>query len=83
MLAQLKLLSGLRKKWRIQMSKYVKITPEILKTVVQEFSDAIKDSKFPDGKITFSKTITQTDRKASLFFTDIAWAKMNVNGKFI
>ena len=58
------------------MSKYVKITPEILKTVVQEFSDAIKDSKFPDGKITFSKTIAQTDRKASLFLTDIAWAKM-------
>ena len=58
------------------MSKYVKITPEILKTVVQEFSDAIKDSKFPDGKITFSKTIAQTDRKASLFFTDIAWTKM-------
>lgn len=58
------------------MSKFIKVTKEYLDEVRRDFEEALTSSKFSDGKITFTKTIGTTDRKAKVFFTPEAWRKM-------
>lgn len=58
------------------MSKYIKMTPECLEEVRKEFNEALSGGKFADGKISFTKTIGSVERKATVFFTELAWMKM-------
>ena len=58
------------------MSKLIKVTDEYLNQIKKDFEDALSSGKFSDGKITFTKTIGSIDRKATIFFTEIAWLKM-------
>lgn len=58
------------------MSKLIKMTPECLEQCKQEFMEALSTGKFSDGKVTFTKTLGTLDRKAKIFFTEIAWLKM-------
>lgn len=58
------------------MSKLIKMTPEYIEEVRKEFDEALSSSKFADGKINFTKTFTSINRKATIFFTEIAWLKM-------
>lgn len=58
------------------MSKIIKITPELLAEARAEFEEALKAGKFADGKINFTKTIGTVARKATVFFSEIAWLKM-------
>lgn len=58
------------------MSKLIKMTPECLEQCKQEFLEALSTGKFSDGKVTFTKTLGTLDRKATIFFSEIAWLKM-------
>ena len=58
------------------MSKLIKITPEYVEEIRRDFEEILSSGKFPDGKVTFTKTIGTIDRKAKIIFTDIAWIKM-------
>ena len=60
------------------MSKNIKITAESLNEVRSAFEKALSGGKFPDGKITFTKTIGVVNRKATVFFTELAWIKMQL-----
>lgn len=67
---------GRRRKKR--MSKVVRITPEMYEECRQELEKCCQNAKLSDGKITFTKVFTAEKRKATLFFTDEAWAKMTM-----
>lgn len=58
------------------MSKLIKVTPEYLDEVRKDFEEALSSGKFSDGKITFTKTIGNINRKAKVIFTREAWNKM-------
>lgn len=58
------------------MSKTIKPTAEQLKEYQEEFWNSLKSLKLTDGKISFTKTIKDTNEKATLFFAPIAWRKM-------
>lgn len=58
------------------MSKVIKITPELLAEIRAEFEESLKAGKFADGKINFTKTMGTVARKATVFFSEIAWLKM-------
>ena len=60
------------------MSKAVKVTPEYLEEVRKEFEEMLASGKFPDGKISFSKTMNGGKDKATIYFTAEAWTKMVV-----
>lgn len=59
------------------MSKLIKMTPECLAQCKKEFEEALSTGKFTDGKITFTKTLGTIDRKAILYFSEMAWIKMH------
>lgn len=58
------------------MSKMIKMTPAMLAECKSEFEAAAAGAKISDGKLTFIKTFAADDRKATVFFTADAWAKM-------
>lgn len=58
------------------MSRIIKMTPECLDGILEEFKQELKSGTFTDGKICFTKTFASVDRKATVFFTEIAWLKM-------
>lgn len=58
------------------MSKPIKLTDDYLKELREEFEKALKSAKFADGRITFSKTFSNSDRKATVYFSAEAWTKM-------
>lgn len=58
------------------MAKVIKVTPECIEEAKRDFENALRDIKLSDGRITFSKTIGTVDRKATVYFTELAWLKM-------
>lgn len=58
------------------MSKIIKMTPEYSNQILEEFKKELESGKFSDGKINFSKTFSTIDRKATVYFTELAWLKM-------
>lgn len=56
------------------MAKKIKFTPEDIEATVLEFRESLKT--IPDGKISFTKTLGTISRKATVFFSEIAWLKM-------
>lgn len=58
------------------MSKLIKMTPEYMAEVRRDFEEALSSEKFADGKINFTKTFSSIERKATIFFTELAWLKM-------
>ena len=64
------------------MAKIIKITAEYIEQCKQEFATALKSYKLSDGKLTYSKSFTASDRKAKVYFTSEAWEKMQalING---
>lgn len=59
------------------MSKIITITDETLREIATDFIESIRGTKFPDGKITYSKNFGAIDRKATLQFTPTAWIKQD------
>lgn len=58
------------------MSKIIKLTPVCMDEVRRDFETALSNIKLSDGKINFTKTFGAVNRKAQLYFTEIAWLKM-------
>lgn len=59
------------------MSKVIKITSEYIEECRREFEEYLtKNCKMSDGQINFTKSFGSVNRKATIFFTDIAWMKM-------
>lgn len=58
------------------MSKIIKLTPEYIEECTSEFTQVLSSAKCADGKISYSKSFGSIDRKAKLYFTDLAWMKM-------
>lgn len=58
------------------MSNIISITNEIRETIRREFEEVLDNLKLSDGKISYTKTFTSTSSKATLFFSEVAWVKM-------
>ena len=58
------------------MSRLIKMTPEYIEECRSDFEKALQLAKLSDGKLNFTKTFSSGDRKAKVFFTPPAWAKM-------
>jgi len=58
------------------MSKPIKMTEKYLEECRKDFEKALKLTKLADGKLSFTKTFTLADKKAVVYFTPEAWAKM-------
>lgn len=58
------------------MSKFIRMTQENLDEIRKDFEETLKSLNFTDGKINFTKTFGTVQRRATLYFTEIAWLKM-------
>ncbi len=58
------------------MSRIIRLTPQYIEECKKEFEEALISSKIADGKISFNKIIGTVDRKATVYFTEMAWLKM-------
>ena len=58
------------------MSKIIRLTPEDIAQYTKEFTESLISTKCPDGKISYSKILGAFNRKAKIFFSDLAWIKM-------
>lgn len=58
------------------MSKPIKMTSEIEASCRAAFEEALKVTKMMDGKMSFTKLFDIPDRKATVYFTGEAWAKV-------
>lgn len=58
------------------MSRPIKLTPEYMEECRADFEKALQLTKLADGKINFTKTFSNSNRKAVVYFTPAAWAKM-------
>lgn len=60
------------------MSKLIKLTPEYIAECTKEFQEKLNAGKFADGRISYNKTLGSVSRRAKLYFTEIAWLKMQM-----
>ena len=58
------------------MSKMIKLTPECLAEIRKDFESSLQGAKIADGKISYTKTFGYINRKATVYFTEMAWLKM-------
>ena len=62
------------------MAKIIKMTPEIKEQCRKDFQaeleKALSQARMTEGKLNFTKTFGQLDRKAKVYFTELAWMKM-------
>ena len=59
------------------MSKYIKATPIIEEKIREEFEKAIQNIKMSDGKFSLSVTFMGEKRKATVYYSALAWEKQN------
>ena len=58
------------------MSKAIRLTESAIEEIYKDFVEAMKSVKMSDGKFTFTKTLGTVDRKATLYFSELAYLKM-------
>lgn len=58
------------------MAKIIKITPECMEELRREFEVALSNVKLSDGKLNYTKSFGNIKRDATVFFTKLAWQKM-------
>lgn len=58
------------------MSRLIKMTPEYMDECRAEFEQALKLTKLSDGKLSYTKVFSGGNKKAVVYFTASAWAKM-------
>ena len=58
------------------MSKIIKLTQEYIDQACKEFRESITNTNVTDGKVNYTKTFSAIGRKATLYFTENAWTKM-------
>lgn len=59
------------------MAQNIKITDQITEEAVEAFRAYLRNLRSSDGKITFTKQLGASSRKAVLLFSELAWLKMN------
>ncbi len=59
------------------MSKAIKITPEELLQIRNDFEEILQNLKASDGEINFTKKLGYIQKKATLYFTEVAWLKQS------
>lgn len=59
-----------------KMSKPIKMTEQYLEECRRDFEKALSLTKLADGKLSFTKTFICENKKATVYFTPEAWAKM-------
>lgn len=59
------------------MSKSIKVTPEELLQIRNDFEKMLREVKISDGKINFTKELGHIQRRATLYFTELAWLKQS------
>lgn len=60
------------------MSKMIKLTPECLDEIRKDFETSLQGAKVADGKISYTKSFGYVNRKATVYFNEKAWIKMQV-----
>lgn len=58
------------------MAKPMVLTPDYISEIRASFEEALKLIKLSDGKINFTKSFASLDRKATIYFSELAWLKM-------
>lgn len=58
------------------MAKIIKLTPDCLTEIRKDFEAALAGAKLSDGKISFTKSFGTIQRKATVYFSEVAWLKM-------
>lgn len=58
------------------MAKIIKITQECKEELRREFEVALSNAKLSDGKLNYTKSFGNIKRDATVFFTRLAWSKM-------
>ena len=58
------------------MAKIIKITPECKDELRKEFEVALSNVKLSDGRLNYTKSFGNIKRDATVFFTKLAWSKM-------
>lgn len=58
------------------MSRPIVLTEEQINEARQEFASMLKQAKVTDGKLSYTKIFSKSDRKATVEFTNLAWRKM-------
>ncbi len=58
------------------MARPIKMTESLCREILQEFATALRGGRYPDGKISYTRLLTQANRKATLSFTEQAYLKM-------
>lgn len=58
------------------MAKIIKLTPECLDELRREFEVALRNVKLSDGKLNYTKSFSTIKREATVYFTHMAWEKM-------
>ena len=61
---------------RRRISRLIKMTPEYMDECRAEFEKALSLAKLSDGKLNYTKVFSGGDKKAVVYFTATAWAKM-------
>lgn len=59
------------------MAKYIKILPECFDEIKKDFEKMLESGKFADGKVSFTRNLGNITRSAKVYFSEIAWLKMN------
>ncbi len=58
------------------MPKIIELTDQIIARIRQAFEETMKNPTLTDGKFIFTQTAEVKDRKATVFFSEKAWIKM-------
>ena len=58
------------------MAKIIKLTPDYIAEIKKDFEEMLNSAKLSDGKINFTKTFGNINREATVYFTELAWLKM-------
>lgn len=58
------------------MAKLIKLTAGDIGGILDDFNKSLSTMRLSDGKINFTKVLPVVERKANVYFTSIAWAKM-------
>lgn len=58
------------------MAKLIKLNADDIGGILADFNKSLSSMRLSDGKINFTKVLPVVERKANVYFTSIAWAKM-------
>ncbi len=58
------------------MARPIRLTPEAIDELRRDFEEQLSSTRLVDGRISYTRSFSSTGRKATLWFTEVAWTKM-------